>query len=70
MSKYASLIDEHAAGPERLRQVVAGMSNEQLDAAPIPGKWSTRQVVCHIADFEPVYVDSIRVTIYAPNGMD
>ncbi|MBX3438055.1 MAG: DinB family protein [Planctomycetaceae bacterium] len=53
------LIDAYLAGPALLRQAVAGMSNEELDAAPIPGKWSTRQVVCHIADFEPVYADRI-----------
>lgn len=44
MSNYARLIDEYLVGPEQLRQVVAGMTDEQFDAAPIPGKWSTRQV--------------------------
>lgn len=39
------------------------MSDEQLDAAPNPGKWSTRQVVCHIADFEPVYADRMKRVI-------
>ena len=31
------------------------MTPDQIDAAPVPGKWSTRQIVCHLADFEPVY---------------
>ncbi|MEZ6131231.1 MAG: DinB family protein [Planctomycetaceae bacterium] len=57
------LIFEYMAGPELLRQVVAGMTEEELDAKPIPGTWSTRQVVCHIADFEPVYADRMKRVI-------
>ena len=49
------LIDEYAAGPQKLRDAIAEMTTEQIDAAPVPGKWSTRQVICHLADFEPVY---------------
>jgi len=56
----ANLIDQYAAGPELLREAVRGMPSEALDARPIPGKWSTRQVVCHVADFEPVYVDRMK----------
>ena len=29
-------------------------------ARPIPGKWSTLEVICHIADFEIVYADRIK----------
>jgi uncharacterized damage-inducible protein DinB len=57
---YVSLIDDYLAGPQKLRDAIAGMSGEQIDAAPVPGKWSTRQVVCHIADFEPVYSDRMK----------
>jgi len=50
------LIDDYASGPQKLRDAIAGMMPKQFDAAPVPGKWSTRQVVCHLADFEPVNV--------------
>ena len=60
---YAQLIDDYLAGPQMLRAAVAGMTAEQLDARPIPGKWSTKQVICHIADFEPVYVDRMKRVI-------
>jgi len=60
---YAQLIDEYLAGPQTLRAAVAGMTAEQLDARPIPGKWSTKQVICHIADFEPVYLDRMKRVI-------
>ncbi|MEQ8789944.1 MAG: DinB family protein [Pirellulaceae bacterium] len=57
---HAALIDEYLAGPQQLRNAIAGMTDELIDAAPVPGKWSTRQVICHIADFEPVYADRIK----------
>lgn len=63
MRKYASLVGQYTAGPQQLKQALAGMTVEQLDAAPIPGKWSIRQVVCHIADFEPVYADRMKRVI-------
>jgi uncharacterized damage-inducible protein DinB len=54
------LIDHYVAGARELREAIAGMSPEQIDATPIEGAWSTRQVVCHIADFEPVYADRMK----------
>ena len=57
---HASLIDEYLAGPQQLRNAIAGMTDEQINAAPVSGKWSTRQVICHIADFEPVYADRMK----------
>ncbi|MBW3597713.1 MAG: DinB family protein [Planctomycetes bacterium] len=55
-----SLIDQYLTGPQLLREAVAGMSAADLDAAPVPGKWSSRQVVCHLADFEPIYADRMK----------
>jgi len=37
-----------------LRKAVSGMSREQLLARPIAGKWSTLEVVAHLADFDPI----------------
>ena len=60
---YADLIEQYLAGPQLIRQAVSGMTDQQLDATPVAGKWSTRQVVCHIADFEPVYADRMKRVI-------
>ncbi len=57
------LLDLYTAGPALLRKAVAGMTHDQLVARPIPGKWSTLEVVCHINDFEPVYADRFRRVI-------
>jgi hypothetical protein len=60
---YSKLIDEYSAGPAALRRAVAGLSPAQIDAHPVPGKWSVREVVCHISDFEPVYADRMKRVI-------
>ena len=59
----SELINDYATGPQKLREAIAGMTPEQIDAAPVPGKWSTRQVVCHLADFEPIYADRMKRSI-------
>ncbi len=64
---HRELIDAYLAGSHHLRDAVAGMSDEQLDAKPIAGKMSTREVVCHIADFEPVYADRMKRVIAENN---
>ena len=46
-----------------LRRAVAGMTREQLLARPIPGRWSTQEVVCHLADYEPIYADRMKRVI-------
>lgn len=63
MPAPSELIDAYLAGPAALRAAVAGMTRDQLTARPVPGKWSTLEVVAHVADFEPVYADRIRRVI-------
>ena len=63
MSKFAPLIDEYLKGPQLLRKAVSGMSCEQLTARPIAGKWSTLEVVCHLADFDPILADRMKRVI-------
>ena len=63
MSVLAPMIDRYLAGPDTLRQAVSGMTREQLIARPIAGKWSTLEVICHLADFEPILADRMKRVI-------
>jgi uncharacterized damage-inducible protein DinB len=63
MPALPELIESYLHGPPTLRRAVAGMSRDQHTARPVPGKWSTLEVVCHIADFEPVYADRMKRVI-------
>ncbi|GBD36185.1 Putative metal-dependent hydrolase YfiT [bacterium HR36] len=56
-------IQQYLEGPALLRRAVAGMTREQLLARPVPGRWSTLEVVCHLADFEPIFADRIKRAI-------
>jgi DinB superfamily len=58
-----AMIAAYLGGIEELRRAVAGMTPEQLVARPIPGRWSTLEVVCHLADFEPIYADRMKRVI-------
>jgi uncharacterized damage-inducible protein DinB len=61
------LIEECPAGTQTLLDAIAGMTDDQLDAKPVPGRWSTRQVICHIADCEVVYADRMKRVIVEDN---
>lgn len=56
----ADLVQRYARGAAELRAAVAGMTDEQLLARPVAGRWSTHQVVCHLADAEMLYADRIK----------
>jgi uncharacterized damage-inducible protein DinB len=55
-----TLIDEYERGAQTLRRAISGMSATDLKAAPIAGKWSTQQVVIHLADAEAAFADRIK----------
>jgi hypothetical protein len=59
----AELIAAYERGIEDLRTAVAGMTAEQVLCRPIPDKWSTLEVVAHLADTEIYYTDRIERTI-------
>jgi uncharacterized damage-inducible protein DinB len=63
MMQVETLIARYLDGPKILRRAVAALSQEQLRARPVAGRWSTLEVVCHLADFEPIYADRMKRVI-------
>ena len=61
------ILTAYEEGPELLRIAVEKADSSQFDLQPISGKWSIRQVVCHIADFEPVYTDRMKRVLVEDN---
>ena len=57
------LISAYEKGVEELRLAVAGMTVEQQRSRPVAGKWSTLEVVCHIADSEQFFADRVKRTV-------
>jgi len=60
MKTVGQMIEAYLAGVNTLRNAVSGMFREHLEARPIPGKWSTLEVVCHLSDFEPILADRMK----------
>lgn len=57
------LIAAYEQGIADLQAAVAGLTPEQAAARPIPGKWSTLEVVAHLAGTEIYFSDRIERTI-------
>ena len=67
MSDIQTLLDRYSTGCDLLRTAVEQISASDYDAIPVAGKWSVRQVVCHIADFEPIYADRMKRVLVEDN---
>jgi hypothetical protein len=63
MSSFAPRIDEYLAGVQLLRRAIAGMTREQLVSRPVPGKWSTLEVVCHLVDSDQAWAHRMKRVI-------
>ncbi len=54
------LIDAYENAAAELWSVIGGMTRKEILARVTPGKWSTLEVICHIADFEILNAERIR----------
>ena len=52
---------------ERIQELTSGLSPEQLEAIPVPGKWSIHQIVAHLADVELVFQTRARMIMFQNN---
>lgn len=60
MDDVAGLIDGYAKGAATLREAVEATVGVDVDARPISGKMSIREVVCHLADAEIIYAERMK----------
>jgi hypothetical protein len=47
-----ALVETYKAGYDEVVSSLEGIPEEQLSAHPLPGKWSAREIVQHLADSE------------------
>jgi uncharacterized damage-inducible protein DinB len=62
-SSRDAMIDDYLASLPRLRRAVSDLSPDQLRARPVPGKWSTLDVVCHLVDSEQAWCHRMKRVI-------
>jgi organic hydroperoxide reductase OsmC/OhrA/mannose-6-phosphate isomerase-like protein (cupin superfamily)/uncharacterized damage-inducible protein DinB len=65
----SDLIDAYERCVMELSQAVEGLTVDELKARPIPGKWSTLEVVCHLADTDIYFTDRIERTLALDNPL-
>src|ERR1700757_4118567 len=66
MSELADLLERFRRGAELLAVATTGAAGPELDFKP-EGKWSVRQIVCHLADTEGVGVMRFRMMLAEEN---
>lgn len=57
------LLEVIAATPGQLASFVRTLGPERIEQSLAPGKWSARQIVCHLADCEVVFSYRLRQTL-------
>ncbi|MFY9728083.1 MAG: DinB family protein [Bryobacteraceae bacterium] len=73
MNPYAKFLGDRdpftviAATPQELERAIGRLTLERAIAGPAPGKWSAREIACHLADCEVVFAFRFRQTVAAPN---
>lgn len=55
-----AIIDEYVRGAAIPAQAIAGLSAADLDALPVPGTWSIRQIVLHLMDSDLIAADRMK----------
>ena len=61
--RQQNLIGAYVGAIYQLEKLVWDMTEEQVCAKPIFGKWSTLELVAHLADFEPLFADRMKRVI-------
>jgi hypothetical protein len=58
-------IETYAAGAAVPARLIRGLTLPELDQLPIPGTWSIRQIIVHLADSDLVIADRMKRVIAA-----
>jgi hypothetical protein len=61
-------LEVQAATAGKLGRLIAGASRQRLAKNPAPGKWSTNEIVAHLAECEVVFGYRLRTILAAPGS--
>lgn len=73
LNPYASFLGDREplpvirATPARLQTLADALGSAKIVAAPAPGKWSPREILCHLADCEIAFGFRLRQTLAEDN---
>lgn len=62
-----ALIETFAAGADKMRLAIAGLTRADCVARPGPGDWSIQELVIHMADSDSIGIDRMKRVIAEEN---
>lgn len=68
LASVTQLIERYHAGIRLFNDAVGTVPKEQMDTSPAPGKWTARQIICHVADSEGVAIVRYRMIAAQPGS--
>ena len=63
------MIEAYAQGYSEVTRALEGFPGERLSSHPLPGKWSAREIVHHLADSETASALRIRKLLTEPHAI-
>ena len=63
------MIEAYAQGYSEVTRALEGFPGERLSSHPLPGKWSAREIVHHLADSETASALRIRKLLTEPHSI-
>lgn len=64
-----NLIEIYAQGAPTVREALAGLSAEDVNAFPVPGTWSIRQIVVHLMESDLIASDRMKRIACMPHPL-
>jgi uncharacterized damage-inducible protein DinB len=58
-----SLTGRLASQHETIAEMISGITQTRLNAHPIPDKWSIKDHIVHLATYQPMFLDRIRLIL-------
>jgi uncharacterized damage-inducible protein DinB len=62
------LLHSYREGPARIHAAFAGLTDDQLEARPIAGKWSVKEILIHTTESELLGAIRLRTAYAAPGS--
>ena len=61
--RFVELVKRYIAGANQPAEAIAGLTDADLDAHPVAGTWSIRQIVLHLMDSDLIASDRMKRVI-------
>jgi hypothetical protein len=62
-----TLIEKYIAGATVPAEAIRGLTTQELNAFPVPGKWSVQQVILHLMDSDLIGADRMKRVVAEEN---